>query len=220
MKSKSKLLLFSFGPLVVIVLLSLFALKYSLSKISDIREQVAANKRTKNILEEKLSLLSEVDADISTSSDISLSALPENSPTAVVISQLKRQAASVGVGLTNIKSGGGIKDKSGLSRVDVSFEALAPREQLLVFLKSIETFAPISLVTKFKLNEIGGISRGTFTVSSYWAPLPQKLPPIDSPINDLTSAEKELLSKISTLTQPIFLEVPASEEIREDAFGI
>ena len=82
---------------------------------------------------------------------------------------------------------------------------------MLEFLKSIDTIAPITLVDKIKINEVGGTTRAEVSVKSFFAALPTKLPSLTEPLRDLTEAERETLSKISALTQPPFTDIPPSQ---------
>lgn len=210
----------SFGPLLVIAILFIFVAKYAIGKITDVRAKIATERKNETVLQQRLNLLSEIQGDVLSSSDVSLSALPEANPSLIIMTQLKGLAAENALTLSNIKSGGEVADKSGLKRVDISFDAVGPRPLIMQFLQKVETFAPIALVDKVKLNETAGVAKASVTVKSFWADLPTKLPPIDSPLADLTADERKTLTDVVTLTQPVFLEVTPSEAGgREDPFN-
>lgn len=220
MKTDLKAILMSFGPLLVIAILFVFVAKYAMGKISEVRGKILTERKNETVLQQRLNLLTEVEGDVLSSSDISLSALPEANPSLMVITQLKSLAAESGITLTNIKSGGGTSDKSNIKRVDVAFDATGARPLIMQFLQRVGTVAPISLIDKVKLNETGGVTRATVTVKSFWADLPTKLPPLDAALPGLTAAEESTLTDVLTLTQPVFLEVTPSETGgREDPFN-
>lgn len=219
MNTNLKTMIFAFGPLVALVFLLAWLTKFSFSKVGETRAKIAAQKKSETVLTERLNLLTQVGDEILDTSGISLSALPDQNPSLIVISQLKRLSSQFGVSLANIKAGGQVKDKSGLSRVDLIFEAVGSRVGVLDFLQAIDTFAPLSLIERLKMSETAGIARAEVTIKSFWAELPTKLPPIDTPIMDLTADESQILSDITALTQPLFIEVPAlTSEGRPDPF--
>lgn len=220
MKVNSRAIAMSLLLFLGVVLLFIFAGKFALGKISEVRAKIAKEKKSQTVLTQKLDLLNQVENEFLDSSDASLLAMPSGNPALAVIYQLKRLAAEAGVSLSGIKAGAEVIDTSGLKRVDISFEATGARPVIIAFLKSIESAAPISVIEKVKINETAGVARGEVSVKSFFADLPEKLPTLNSPTADLTSAERELLAKISSLKAPVFVEVPPSEsEGREDPFG-
>jgi len=210
----------SLFPFLGVVLLFIFVGKFALGKISGVRAKIAQEKKSQTVLTQKLNLLNQVENEFLDSSDASLLAMPSGNPALAVIYQLKKLAGEAGVSLSGIKAGAEAADTSGLKRVDISFEVIGVRPILVAFLKSIESAAPLSVIEKVKISEVSGVARGDIAIKSFFADLPQKLPTVDSAATDLTSAERDLLAKISSLTQPVFVEVPPSEsEGREDPFG-
>jgi hypothetical protein len=215
-----KTLLASLLPLLASVLVFVVILKFGFGKISEVRLKVNDAKKNQTVLTQKLDVLNEVSADILTSSSISSVALPEANPSLSVISQLRRLAVERAINLTNIKTSAEIPDKSGLKRVDVTFDVEGPRVLVLDFFSGIEKFAPISMVEKVKLNEVGGSTRGSVVVKSFWAELPKKLPSLTEKLNDLTNDERATLGDIAALTQPSFVSVPPSDVSgRSDPFS-
>jgi hypothetical protein len=181
---------------------------FGISKVLELRGQIDAAQTQKNVLTQKLDILQNVNSTLGTAPDLATSALPAGNPSLLTISQLKTLAITNGIILTGIKAGTEIADPSGLSRNDVSFEATGTREQVLAFLKGINTFAPINVVDTIKMNEQSGLTKATTTVKSFWSPLPTKLPSVTQAISDLTPDERVILSSVTSLTQPTFLALP------------
>jgi len=199
-----------FIPLVIIIILFSATAKFGLAKISEVRSKISQAQREERVLSQKLSVLSDVEVGVSNDSSLVSSTIPNRNPSLIVASQIKVEAGLLGLTPLNIKSGTGIEDKSGLSRVDVNFDIEGQRSTVLEFLKKIEGFAPITLVEKVKLNEVGGVARAQVTVKTFFAELPKKLPALGEALNDLTSDEKKILTEASGLRQPLFVNFSAS----------
>ncbi len=206
-----RMILISVLPLAVTGILFLVVGQFGISKISQVRDQTTKSQQDEATLSQKLTLLSDLSEIASTGSDLSATALPDSNPALTVISQIKNLAVQHGVIISSTKSGAEIKDNSGLSRVDVTFDADAGRSQIFAFVEGIELLAPITLVDKIKINELGGVARATVSVKSFWAAFPKTLPALNQPLSDLTSSEKKTLGDISKLTQPGFINIPPSE---------
>jgi len=206
-----KLIISSVLPLSIVLILFIIAVPFGISKISDIQTQIDTATRNKTILSQKLSLLQSLSATASQDSSTALSALPDSNTSLVAVSQIKNISSQNGISVSGIKAGSEIDDPSGASHVAVTFQATGSRAQIISFLKSIANMAPITLVDKIKINGIGGAEVADITIQSYWSAFPKNLPSLTTPITDLTPAEENVLSSISSLSQPTFLVVPPSE---------
>lgn len=198
----------STAPLIVSLILIFIVGQFGFSKISDVRAQVSSATRDQNVLNQKLSLLQTLAPSLSGSSNAATSALPDKNTSLAVISQVRGLGTANGVVISGIKGGAEAKDNTGLSRVDIAFEAGGTYPALITFLTSIEKVAPITLVSKIKLSEIGGAAKANVTVSSFWSAFPTKLPATTDQITDLTSDEKNTINKVGSLIQPQFQEIP------------
>ncbi len=220
MQNDFKIILKTALPLIGTILVFVMILKFGLGKVSEVRLKVNEARKVQTALTQKLNLLEQTSDDILSSSNDSLLALPESNPSLAVISQLKRLSSERGMFITNIKTSGEISDKTGLKRVDVTFDIEGSRPLIIEFLQSIEKIAPISAVEKIKVNEAGGLTRGNIIVKSFWEELPKKLPSLAEIINELTADEKLTLSQISALIKPAFIEVlPSTSSGRSDPFN-
>jgi hypothetical protein len=215
MKETAKLI----GPPIVVIILFVLVVKLGFAKIGDLRSDIAKEQKSVTILTEKLNLLSQVDEEADQASFTS-AALPPTNPSLTIISQLKTLAASSGLLISGVKAGSQSLDKAEVSKVDINFDIGGDRSAIFQFLQKINTIAPISRVDKVKLVQLGGVSRASVTVRSYFAALPEKLPAISDAITDLTPDEKQTLKDVLGLTQPTFIEVTASQNAgKADPFG-
>ncbi len=207
-----KTIIVSTGPLALVLILFLFMGNFGITKINDLRTQTDQAQIEQNVLTQKLNVLRNVSSTLGNSPNLATAAIPNVNSAVFEISQLKNLASQNSVVFSDIKASASLVDTTGLSRIDITFDVEGTRDQITAFLKSISTAAPISLVDSVKLNASTGAGRATVTVKSYWAPLPTKLPAVTAALNDLTPDEKTVLTSISTLTQPLFLTLPAASE--------
>ena len=206
----TRLLINSLLPLFGVIVLSLIVGQFGLGKISDLRNQIQKLQTDQNTLNQKLQILDSLSASTSGGSVATVSALPGSNPVLVSLDQIKSLGVQNGIIISNIKGGAEVKDKSGLLRADVSFDAFGARVQILEFAKKINQIAPITLVDKVKITESSGSARGSISVRCLWAPYPTKLPAVTETITDLTADEKKTLGAVNSLIQPQFTEVPPS----------
>lgn len=209
---KTKLILKSVLPLVVILILFLIAGKFGIGKVIEVQAQIAKAEQDKTILTQKLSLLESLTQTIAEDSGVAVSALPDKNPSLIIISQLKNLGATSGVVVSGTKSATQIDDTGGISHIVISFAVTGDRAQIIAFLKTVTNIAPITLLDKVRISEGAGLTHADVSVRSYWAVLPKTLPTLTTPITDLTADEKKILGSVTTLTQPDFVEVPASDD--------
>lgn len=217
-----KTLLIATLPLLGTVLVAVFIFKFGLGKISDIRSKVTVSKKNESVLNQKLNLLTSISDSALAYSTLTSNALPESNSALATISQIKKLAVQHSVSVSNIKTSTELSDKIGVKKMDISFDVTGPRPSVLSFVATIKSFTPIVTLEKVKSTETGGVMRGEVAVKTYWAELPKKLPSLTEKINDLTSAEINLLTDLQSLTQPEFVEIPPAEGNtgRTDPFGI
>lgn len=208
----------SAGPLLAAIVLFIAVGNFGISKISDVRSQLAKAQADKNIYSQKANLLQSLGSTVLTSSETAAVALPDSNTALAVLSQLKSLGASNGVAISNIKTSAAFKDLSGLSRVDVTFDALGTNPQIIGYLSSVSTIAPISVVDKVKINTSGGVTTANVTVKSFWAALPATLPQLNQTLTGLTPEEQDTLNTVNTLVPPIFSQLQPTSAGRADPF--
>lgn len=207
-----KLVISSLSPLIIVGILFALVGQFGISKVVDVRNQIAKAEKDQAILTQKLTLLKSISGTINESTRTSLAVLPDTNPSLIMMSQLKIISSSNSVLISGVKSGTPINDSSGLFHVDISFQVSGTRSQVISFLNNISLIAPITIVDKVKITESAGAVRADVTTKSYWSSLPKTLPVMTSPITDLTTAEKKIVTDIGSLTQPTFVNVPSSSE--------
>lgn len=206
-------------PLVAALILFLLVGNFGISKINDIRAQIDSARVDQNVLTQKLSTLQALSGTISNYTSAASTALPDANTSLAVTSQLKNLAIANTLLITNLKSGGEAKDTTGLSRVDITFDADGGKAQIISFLKSIAGIAPITTVDKIQINESGGMAKANVTVKSYWAALPATLPTTTQALNSLTPDEQAVLTQVSTLSQPTFVNITPTSGGRSNPFA-
>lgn len=208
-------------PLAIVIILFLFVGNFGVSKITSMGDQVAQATKSNNILTQKVNTLQAVGSIYGNAPDMATTALPSSDSALTAISQIKTLSFLQSLTLSNIKAGTETLDLTGLSRVDISLEAVGSKAQIVAFVKSISGIAPITTVESIKLNESAGSSHATISLRTYWSPLPKTLPAVDQAISDLTPDERATLLTIGKLTQPSFLTLPpASGGGKADPFSI
>ncbi len=206
-------------PTLGVIVVSIFVVPFGISQVTGIREKISQEQVNQNILSQKLNTLTSVSDVASSQSSVVTIAVPDSNTALITLSQMKILASDNGLTLSGVKGGAEIKDKTGLSRVDVSFDLNGPRPQIFAFLAAVNGVSPVTVVSKIKMNESGSSALANVTVRSFWSPFPTKLPAVTEPETGLTADEKNTVTKVSALKQPIFSEVPASEVLgRSDPF--
>ncbi|MFC1625454.1 type 4a pilus biogenesis protein PilO [Patescibacteria group bacterium] len=217
---KVRVLIKPIAALLVLSVLFFFAGKFGFSKIKDIRAQVKKEETNKNVLTQKLNILTSVGADASENADIATLALPSQNPILIMISQIRSLAFASSVSVSSLKGGSEVKGKGGISKVDLTFDVEGARPQVMEFLKNISKLAPITKVGKIKMSESLGIVRASVVTNSFWAELPSKLPALTDPIKTLSTDEQEILLGVLDMKLPTFSDVlPPETTSRSDPFN-
>ena len=192
------------------VLLFVFVLRIGVSKISQQRKNIGEETGTQRILQQKESLLREVESDVSGFVDASSNAVPEKSPALAMVSQLKNLALVQGLVLTSFKIGSE-SQSPGTSYVELTFGVDGTTPNVLGFMQSLTTVAPVSTVEKAKINTSVGVVSANVSLRVYFAPFPTKLPPLTEPLTQLNDEEKSLLDTLSSLSLPAFVKLAPQE---------
>lgn len=216
---KIRLLLTPVGFLIVLVFLFIVLARVAVVRISDQRARLGESRKTENVLESKLSTLNAVQGEAIDLANLTVAALPQDNPALSVVSQIKNLSASLGLTLRNLKVGGEMGEGS-LFREEIVFDLAGPLSQIVEFLNTLKTLAPITTLQKIEFSQTQGISLATVTIRSYWAAFPTSLPEISDPTPSLTDEEREMISQLSSLGAPAFIEVTPSEPtVRGDPFN-
>jgi ribosomal protein L30E len=206
-------------PLFIAIILFLVVGKFGFSKVVEVRSKITAAQKIEKTLTEKLNILQALSGDVLLKSGSVTTAVPDTNPSLATISQLKQAAATGGVVITGIKSSVGTLDTGGLNEAIISFSLEGTKSQIFAFLAELANLSPITIADKIKFSELGGVMKADLSVKSYWAAFPKVIPSVTSPITDLTASEKTLLAKVSSLSQPVFIDIAPSTEVNPNPFG-
>ena len=204
----------------VLIILSILVAKIGISKVNSQREKLTVAQRDETIFKQKQEILQEVQGEVLSLADLSVSAVPNKNPALAVISQLKNLASLRSVVLSNLQVGSKSGAEKGMSKVDISFDVDGDFSSVLDFLQDTSKIAPISRIEKIEINQAVGATRANTTMISFWAPFPKKLPPLTEAAKDLSVEELSLIRSLSELTPPVFLEIaPSVPSARADPFA-
>lgn len=208
MKNIPFIIKIAFKPFLIIFLLisvSLIGFSRAFSEIGSLNEERGKAAKNENILKTKLDTLSTNQENVLTNVNYASSFLPGENPALLLLYQLRVSAVGNGLAIANFKVGSETKDANGLMKVSLSLEIAGPLEQIINFANSIKTISPNVWIDDTELSFTGETLRASINVVSYWAPFPTKIPALTEPITSIDVAEKEILSKISTYSQPFFV---------------
>lgn len=214
-----KNLLSSILPLVIAIVLFIVVGNFGIARILELQSQIRQANIDKNTLTQKLSTLQSLGSDLPTTSEVSLVALPDKSPALAVLSQIKNLAAQNVISISNIKTGSTISQSSDISTTNLSFDVAGPVPAILSFLNGIHKISPLAVVNSVKISETALVATASVNVSSFWSPLPTKIPAVNEPINTLTADEQTILTSISALVPPQFSNLSPSQAGRANPFA-
>lgn len=201
------------------ILLFVLALRTGVGRISEQRNALSQARKTQVVLEQKESLLRQIETEVSSQVDVLANVLPEKNPALIMISQVKNLAAVSGITITTFKTGAQT-EAGAVSFVNLSFDAESDLLSLISFLNTLKTLAPLSTIEKARINQQGGATSANISVRIYFAGYPSKLPNLTEAANDLSAEEKDLLGTLSGLTLPAFSTLtPQGPSIRESPFN-
>jgi len=205
----------------VVIILFVFGSRFIWGKISQLRSEITVEKRNEQILQEKVSLLTNSQAVVSGAATNLVVALPEKNSSLSVISQIKSLAGQLSLVMADLKVGPEVLgQKAGLSRAEVKFELEGPESAAASFLNQISQTSPITHMQTVRINESLGLTRVTVTLSAFWTAFPEKLPPVNQALPPLTGEEEAMISEINALKPPAFVEVtPSAPVVRPNPFS-
>lgn len=216
--------------LISICLLFAVSAKIILDRVTDLQTQLSDNQKNENTLQTKLNSLQSQSSNpsVSIDSQAAVAALPDTSALLPAITQVQNGALSFGLALSNVRSSD-ITAASGSSvfLVQMEFNADGNYPGISSFIEKMADSTPINRFDSIKIvnqNAAGNtLYRLSATLLSYWAPLPTKLPNIEEPLKELTPDEQKIISQVSSLQQPVFVQIgspSAAPSGRADPFSL
>lgn len=190
--------------LVILVVLTVFVVNTGFKQISEVRNKLTESQKQEVILASKLDTLQKGRENFENFSNLSIIAVPDEPPSAVVSSQLKAIAATGGIVITKISVTAQRVNDSPLqnSEIEMTFEGeLVPS---LSYINSFSSSLPLLMIEEVRLSGQESVTRTQVKLASFFAPLPETLPAITVAIGDLSEEEKGLLTKFAGYSQPTF----------------
>lgn len=187
-----------------------------IKKVNDKRKTAGNLQAT---LSKNLSTLRSATLDLQKGQNFIDVVLPASNSPLYFINQIRTQVDSRQLILTNIRTGSTIEEGS-LSKSGVSFDVEGPVDQISSFIDDLSLVLPLSNIDKVKTSFSGDLAKSSLTINVYSSEMPKKIPPITSPITELTSEEKEILTELTGYTLPNFVKPKATTPTtREDPFN-
>jgi hypothetical protein len=217
---KMRVMLLPLALLLTMVVLAIIVFKVGVARIGTQRAELRKATKNETILTQKQQVLQTLENSILSYADTVIIAMPDKNPSLIALSQIKILAERDTVSLSNIKIGSRVKDKSGTFKTTILFEVEGTLFQVLNYLISTKSFAPLSVIERLEIAQAGGVIRASVNLSFYWVPLPTKLPAISEPVRELSANETNLITELSNLEQPLFSQVlPAAPSARINPFA-
>lgn len=196
---------FASFPVVLSLLLSIvliFVLNTGIKNISNLFSERSALQKSNIALQDKERILSNLKASYLTQSSAILTALPSENSVLLALSQLKTAAQENELAFkfqnANIESEGKI------SGVEINAQVTGSYEDIFNYVKTIEKQSPI---IKYSLMQyIFGEDLVTLAIrmTTFYSSLPDEIPPLTQPINQLTEVQKQKLNELAGFSQPTF----------------
>jgi len=200
-------LLAPIGLFVGLLLLGLFAGRFILGRMGNLRESLRTINAQEQTLIQKEQVLQSVDSVAAAFSEASIVALPSSNPALSTLSQIRFKASSFSLLLGEVEVGSEIEDKNGLSRVEVGFDVQGPFSSVTALLASLSKVAPIGRIESANITQSAGAARAVVTYSSFWSSLPQRLPALTDSLGALTPAESQVIDRLTALERPTFTQI-------------
>jgi len=195
------------GPVVfllILVGLTIFVINTGFKQISQVQNKLTESQKQEVVLASKLDTLQKGRESFENFSDLSVIAIPDKPPTAVISSQLKTLAGTGGVVITKISGTAQRVNDSPLQSVEVEMTFEGDLNQALGYVNMLPSTLPLLMIEEVRLSGQESVTRTQMKLAAFFAPLPQTLPAITTAIGDISEEEKGLLTKFSSYSQPTF----------------
>jgi len=184
------------------------------------REAVKANQAQEAVLVNKLAQLQSLDEPFLSQVQLLTLALPTEKAVSSSFLSLSQAATQNQLQLTSLKLSPGL-----ISTESAQVQATSPEDlkinltvegetrKLEAFLSQISKLLPLMSIEELGLSSSGiAQERGNLrlVINSHWAPLPDKLPPVDTPLPQLSAKDQETLSQVSQLATQLSPIIPES----------
>ena len=196
--------------IIVIAILFFVTLKVGMPRVLNQRKTLKEIGTQEEALRSKLSRLNELKIEYSTQVDPVAIAFPDKNPSLLMVSQVRRVAGENTLEVKDVKSEEGMRTESqNFSSVGVSFQVSGSLDNVFNLVLSTKNYAPLTSIEKMDVDVGDNEVTAEIIFAGYYAPYPEKLPPIDKPVAELTEDEQRVLGSVASLTQPEFFDVTA-----------
>ena len=216
-----KIILLPLLSLIALLLLFVFSVRTGISKIQVLQSNINSQKGVENTLKQKEELLKSVEESVSDQTAAVNSALPGKNPVLLTMYQVRSLGLDGLVRLSGSKVGTTGTKESSLDAIGMTFNIQGQIEDVLKSINKLKLITPLTVIDKVEFQIDGYNASADVSISSYWSPLPEKIPSLTQPVSDITQEEKDILSSLLSLTQPPFGSVllPQEPAERDNPFG-
>lgn len=206
--------------LLFIVILFSILVTVGVKKINEIRVQIAESVQLENLLSNKVTILESLPNVLAGDTTFLDIALPSRGAVLFGLSQIKNQAFTNGIIISNLKTSSIVPIKNEISKISISFDIDGTEDSVYKFLNSFSKTLPLMSIDKVKLDKsLLGI-RSSVSISVYTAELPTKIKAITGKTTELTDEDIQTITEISRYTIPSFVEPkPSQIEAKIDPFN-
>ena len=207
--------------LMALLLLFVFSVRTGISKIQVLQSNINSQKGVENTLRQKEELLKSVEESVSDQTATVNSALPGKNPVLLTMYQVRSLGLDGLVQLSGSKVGTTGTKESSLDAIGMTFNIQGQIEDVLKSINKLKLITPLTVIDKVEFQIDGYNASADVSISSYWSPLPEKIPSLTQPVSDITQEEKDILSSLLSLTQPPFGDglLPQEPAERDNPFG-
>ena len=201
-----EVLLWPILTIIVTSFLIVFVFRNGYGRITKSLESLESTKSVENTLAQKLDILKQIPPGILDKTNVVLVGLPERNPAIFFVSQLKSASDKTQVKLNSFEVKSLTNFGGDISSLELEGALLANDYVTAIsLLRYFENMAPVSKVNGVRLSRSnqGGLDLST-NISIFFSSLPTELPPLISPIKELTNEQEELLRKVANLFLPEF----------------
>lgn len=203
------------APLAVLALITVLTLtlgKFAYQKIVDARENIKDLETKNRTLEEKKNILTNLSsADLKKEVKDSVAAVPGDNPSVFALSTIRTLAQENGLAVSDFHVSEVEDPKlAGKRAVQIAFDIQGSFFSTISFLKTLQNSVPLTKVTDIKFSVSGITALAKIVAVSSWGFLPKDLGKTESPVETLTSADRELLGKLGNLRSSVASEVSLS----------
>lgn len=169
--------------------------------INQTKNEVSKHKELIKTLNQKLSILKNVQAELPSDMSFLNMALLRDNALMVVVNNIKQKASSLGIEVVDIKAGQTLV-KGGLNQISLTVSIKSDLVKLQQYLTLLDKSLPIITVENITADFATKPEIVNLTISVYSAEPLKTIPSLTEAVKDLTPAEHKLLERISDFSLP------------------